>query len=94
MFSSGLTYKNSSLDGTARSCEYDLLDPKVLARHTIHQFPAGQAWTPQTLEIKGRVGKVVCVLAEDKIHYRQYSIEGLDEEADDSEELDLAMSNE
>ncbi|KAL8642534.1 MAG: hypothetical protein Q9228_000798 [Teloschistes exilis] len=70
------------------------LDPKVLARHTIHQFPAGQAWTPQTLEIKGRVGKVVCVLAEDKIHYRQYSIEGLDEEADDSEKLDLAMSNE
>ncbi|KAI4201624.1 MAG: hypothetical protein LQ350_003103 [Teloschistes chrysophthalmus] len=92
--SSGLTYENSGLDSTARSCEYDLLDPKVLARHTIHKFPAGQAWTPQTLEIKGRVGKLVCILAEDKIHYRQYAIDGLDEEADDSEELDLALSNE
>ncbi|KAL8664050.1 MAG: hypothetical protein Q9202_003342 [Teloschistes flavicans] len=90
-FSSGLTYKSGSLDSTAKSCEYDLRNPKALAQHTIHKFPAGQAWTPQTLEINGHVGKMICVLAEDKVHYRQYVINRLDKEADGSEELDLAM---
>ncbi|KAL8693429.1 MAG: hypothetical protein Q9218_001739 [Villophora microphyllina] len=94
-YSGGLTYQDSGLNSTAESYVHDLRDPKVLAGHTIQRLPAGQAWTPQALEINGRKGRrTLCVLAKDGIHCRQYALDKLDEEANDGEESDVAMSDE
>lgn len=76
----------------------DLTNPNDLAIHTVHQFPAGKVWRPQRLEVNGRKGRrVVCVVAEDQLHYRQLDIDSLKEtngedDAADQPEADVAMS--
>lgn len=60
-------------EGTGEPSGVDFTDPIDIAAHTIHKFPAGEAWTPRRLEINGRKGRrTVCVLAEDRLHYRQF----------------------
>lgn len=50
-----------------------------IAIHTVHTFPTAKVWAPQRLEINGRKGRrTVCVLAEDRLHYRQFDIDKLD----------------
>lgn len=43
-------------------------------------FPSGPAWTPERIEVNNRKNRqTVCVLAEDRVHYRIYDIERVHE---------------
>lgn len=65
-------------EGSAEPHSIDLRNPKELAARTIHRFPADEAWAPRRLEVNGRKGRrILCVLAEDSLHYRQYAIDSL-----------------
>lgn len=81
-FSSSLLYRAYRPQWEENSTEthsIDLRNPKEVAARTIHKFPAGKAWAPQRMEINGRKGRrILCVLAEDNLHYRQYAIDSLD----------------
>ncbi len=68
--------------------------------HTVHRFPPGRMWTPRSLEINGRKGRrMICVLAEDKLHYRQFDVDSPDavhnttSGGDGTEDLDATMSS-
>jgi anaphase-promoting complex subunit 4 len=44
--------------------------------HTRHTFPQDASWAPERIEINGRKGRrVVCVIAQDKIHYRIFDLD-------------------
>ncbi|KAL9602386.1 MAG: hypothetical protein Q9179_002543 [Wetmoreana sp. 5 TL-2023] len=106
----GLLYHDTSLTdragqedfdsrGAAETCGINLKDPTDIANHTVHRFPVGKTWTPQSLEVNGRKGRrMICVLAEDNLHYRQYDLDSLDLPgggsvgADETDQLDVAMS--
>ncbi|KAL9011267.1 MAG: hypothetical protein Q9173_003875 [Seirophora scorigena] len=81
-FSSSLLYRAYRPQWEENSTEthsIDLRNPKEVAARTIHRFPAGKAWAPQRMEINGRKGRrILCLLAEDNLHYRQYAIDSLD----------------
>lgn len=63
---------------SAESGGVDLRDEKDVAARTVHTFPAGKAWMPQKLEINGRRGRrTICVLAQNKLQYRQLAIDEL-----------------
>ncbi|KAL8656732.1 MAG: hypothetical protein Q9210_000073 [Variospora velana] len=65
-------------EGSAEPHSIDLRNPKEVAARTIHRFPADEAWAPRRLEVNGRKGRrILCVLAEDNLHYRQYAIDSL-----------------
>ncbi|KAK3168298.1 hypothetical protein OEA41_004745 [Lepraria neglecta] len=54
----------------------DLSDPEDLNACTWQEFPAGVSWTPERLEVNGRKGRrVICVLAQDRFHYRVYDLD-------------------
>lgn len=56
----------------------DLRVEKDVAARTVHTFSAGTAWIPQRLEVNGRRGRrTICVLAENKLQYRQLAIDKL-----------------
>lgn len=63
-----------------------------LSTHPIrHTFPKGLSWTPERLEVNGRKGRrVVCVVAQDKIHYRIFDLDTpqVSSSADDGGERD------
>ncbi|KAI4248912.1 MAG: hypothetical protein L6R40_000924 [Gallowayella cf. fulva] len=68
----------SSRNMSGEACGIDLTKPNEVSLHAVHQFPAGKMWTPQKLEINGRKGRrMVCVLAEDRHHYRQFDLDSL-----------------
>ncbi|KAL8822002.1 MAG: hypothetical protein Q9223_000082 [Gallowayella weberi] len=74
---------------TIELCGVNFTLPRDVSFHTMHQFPAGKIWTPQSLEINGRKGRrMACILAEDKLHYRQFDIDSLD-----TGDPDAAMSS-
>lgn len=63
---------------SAELCGISLTNGNDIDALTIHQFPAGKAWTPRRLEINGLKGRrTMCVLAEDKLHYRQFAMDRL-----------------
>ncbi|KAL8759268.1 MAG: hypothetical protein Q9199_000881 [Rusavskia elegans] len=106
----GLRYQETGLAGktalgdfdekeVSGSHEIDLRRLSDIAIHTVHRFPPGKMWTPQRLEINGRKGRrTICVLAEDRIHYRQFDVDSLDTghgstpRGGGTEDLDVAMS--
>ncbi|KAI4233175.1 MAG: hypothetical protein LQ349_004577 [Xanthoria aureola] len=85
----GLRYQEIGLAGKAASGELnerevsgsheiDLRRLSDISTRTVHRFPPGRMWTPLRLEINGRKGRrTICVLAEDRIHYRQFTIDSL-----------------
>ncbi|KAL8994812.1 MAG: hypothetical protein Q9169_005319 [Polycauliona sp. 2 TL-2023] len=79
--------------------EIDLRRIKDISVHSVHRFPPGKMWRPQGLEINGRKGRrTICVLAEDRIHYRQFDIDSMDTahdsapRRDETDDNDVAMS--
>ncbi|KAL8943883.1 MAG: hypothetical protein Q9216_000777 [Gyalolechia sp. 2 TL-2023] len=72
----------------------DLTDPNDVTIHTMHRFPTGKMWIPQRLETNGQRGmRTICVVAEDRVHVRQFDID-IREEANAAgrSEADVAMS--
>ena len=52
------------------------LDQSNISSHSLHTFPVEDPWVPEHLYTNGRQGRrVVCVLAQDKLHYRIYDLE-------------------
>ncbi|KAL8852821.1 MAG: hypothetical protein Q9221_002330 [Calogaya cf. arnoldii] len=106
----GLRYQEAGLAGQAPSEEVGKnevsgsqgISLRVLSdisMHTVHRFHPGKVWTPLRLEINGRKGRrTICVLAEDRIHYRQFDIDSLDivqgstSKGGRTEDPDVAMS--
>ena len=66
--------------------DLDLSNAKTMKHYVKHMFPEGPTWTPERLEVNGRKGRrAVCVVAEDRVHYRIFDIDTLKAEADLSE---------
>lgn len=86
---SSLVYREGNLTRQLRVAERDgrmsaersginLRNEKDVAALIVQTFPAGTAWMPQRLEINGRRGRrTICVLAENKLQYRQFAIDEL-----------------
>lgn len=56
---------------------------KNVHHHVRHTFPQGLEWAPEKIEINGRKGRrIVCVLAKDKINYRIYDIDSVNEQGE------------
>lgn len=54
----------------------DLPDPDVASIYTWQEFPEGVSWTPERLEVNGKMNRrVICVLAQDGFHYRVYDLD-------------------
>ena len=72
----------------------DLADREDLNACTWQEFPAGVTWTPERIEINGRKGRrVICVLAQDRFHYRVYDLDSSSEIQDAATEAsDEVMS--
>ena len=63
-------------DIIAESTGIDLTKPKSIADCTIYTFPTDPSWAPKSLEVNGRKGRrMICVLADDRIHYRQFDMD-------------------
>lgn len=64
------------MDGNHDHFSIDLSDPDVASAYTWQEFPEGVSWTPERMEINGRKGRrVICVLAQDRVHYRVYDLD-------------------
>ena len=64
-------------DGNDDYSSIDLSGPDVASAYTWHEFPEGVSWAPERMEVNGRKGRrVICVLAQDKFHYRIYDLDG------------------
>ncbi|KAL8675570.1 MAG: hypothetical protein Q9168_000082 [Polycauliona sp. 1 TL-2023] len=79
--------------------EIDLRKTRDMSVHAVHIFPPGTTWTPYRLEVNGRKGRrTICVVAEDRIHYRQFDLDSIDTardlapRGDGNEDHDVAMS--
>ncbi|KAL9597736.1 MAG: hypothetical protein Q9219_004930 [cf. Caloplaca sp. 3 TL-2023] len=84
--------EEGAVGGNHEQYELDLTDTDEIAVHTIHQFPAGKSWIPNSLEINGREGRrMVCIVTEDGLHYQQFDIDE-SEAVPRYEEVDGAMS--
>ena len=56
--------------------DLDLSNAETMKHYVKHTFPEGPSWTPERLEVNGRKGRrAVCVVAEDRIHYRIFDID-------------------
>ncbi|KAI9847251.1 MAG: hypothetical protein M1830_007395, partial [Pleopsidium flavum] len=54
----------------------NLSDLSLLAPYTRHTFPREGSFQPERLEVNGRKGRrVVCVLDQDKLHYRVFDLD-------------------
>ena len=61
----------------------DLWNPEDLNACTWQEFPVGVSWTPERLDVNGRKGRrVICVLAQDRFHYRVYDLDSSSETQD------------
>ena len=70
----------------------DLSDPEQLRSYTWHEYPSGVSWAPERLEVNGTKGRrVICVLAQDRFHYRIYDLDSYpslkDANSDGSDEI-------
>lgn len=64
----------------------DISDEKLLNQLQQHRFPAGAAWTPERIEINGRKSRrSVCVVAKDRVTYRVFDLDSLQQNKDESE---------
>ena len=64
-------------NSTPQPSKVDLTRPETLEACTWIEFPAGITWAPEKMEINGRKGRrVICVLAQDKLHYRIFDLDG------------------
>lgn len=64
------------MDGNDDHSSIDLSCPDVANAYTWHEFPEGVSWAPERMEANGRKGRrVICVLAQDKFHYRVYDLD-------------------
>ena len=73
-------------DGNEDHSSVDLSRPDVASVYTGQTFPEGISWAPERIEINGRKGRrVICVLAQDRFHYRVYD---LDNSSDGEEVVD------
>lgn len=60
-----------------QSSDFDLSDTGFRKACTWLEFPAGVSWAPESLAVNGRKGRrIVCVLAQDRLHYRVYDLDG------------------
>ena len=58
----------------------DMADPQHLRTYTWLEFPPGVSWTPERMEVNGRKGRrVLCIVAQDKFHYRVYDLDSATE---------------
>ena len=65
------------MDGNDDNFSIDLSAPDIASAYTWQEFPEGASWTPERMEINGRKGRrVICVLAQDRVHYRVYDLDG------------------
>lgn len=54
-----------------------------VSNHVRHTFPQGLEWAPERIEINGRKGRrIICVLAKDRISYRIYDIDSVNEQTE------------
>ncbi|KAI4174012.1 MAG: hypothetical protein LQ343_002575 [Gyalolechia ehrenbergii] len=96
----GLTHKGDEVDPGSifERTGIDLTNPNDVTIHTMHRFPPGKRWIPQGLEVNGRRGRrTICVVAEDRVHYRQFDLDNwkganVEDVAADPPEADVAMS--
>ena len=64
------------MDGHDDRSSIDLSCPDVASAYTWHEFPEGVSWAPERIEVNGRKSRrVVCVLAQDRFHYRVYDLD-------------------
>lgn len=65
------------MDGNTDHSSIDLSRPDVASAYMWQEFPDGVSWTPERMEVNGRKGRrVICVLAQDRFHYRVYDLDG------------------
>lgn len=64
------------MDGNDDYSSIDLSCPDVASAFTWHEFPEGVSWAPERMEVNGRKGRrAICVLAQDRFHYRVYDLD-------------------
>lgn len=69
--------KGSDKAGQPQSSDINLSESEYCKALTWHEFPPGVSWAPERVEVNGRKGRrIVCVLAEDRHHYRVYDLDG------------------
>jgi hypothetical protein len=65
--------------------------PDQAAQYAWLEFPRGDSWAPERIEVNGRKGRrVVCVFARDRLHYRIYDLDG-SAEVEDGERIDVEI---
>ena len=58
------------------SPDIDISVPEKCEACTWQIFPPGISWAPEKVEVNGRKGRrVICVLAQDRLHYRVYDLD-------------------
>lgn len=64
------------MDGSDDHSSIELSGPDAASAYTWQEFPEGVSWTPERVEVNGRKGRrVICVLAQDRFHYRVYDLD-------------------
>ena len=87
----GKSIANQQLASTAANL--DLSKGRTMKHYVKHTFPEGPTWTPERIEVNGRKGRrAVCVVAEDRIHYRILDIDTPIAEAEVGEEVENGAS--
>ncbi len=84
----GLLYERGE-DAQTYEASIKLSTCDQVARYAWLEFPRGDSWTPERIEVNGRKGRrVVCVFARDRLHYRVYDLDGT-AEIEDGESVDV-----
>ena len=72
----GHTRTNNGKSDRDHLSRLDLTNPLHYEACTWLQFPLGASWVPESIEVNGRKGRrVVCVLAQDRVHYRIFDLD-------------------
>ena len=79
----------------ATTDEIHPFDPELLPHYLRHTFGKNSGFAPERLEVNGRKGRrVVCVLGQDRLHYKIFDLDSSAEEDSGNEEGEESAGNE